>query len=116
MPNSDTSKPVNPNEAAITSAGNIGPHAPETSHLPSDPVLKPRAAALYLGLTVDWLATMRGTDKGPAFIRVGPRSCVYRKSALDAWRATRVDIKGTTVAPTTLPDESLPTSLTPSRP
>lgn len=49
------------------------------------PVLTPAELAEELGLTTDTLRKWRIQGKGPAFIRETRRSCVYRRSDIDAW-------------------------------
>jgi hypothetical protein len=58
----------------------------------SDPVFSPEAAGRYLGgddnpISPKTLANWRIAGTGPEFEDVG--RIRYRKSALDAWRATR---------------------------
>jgi len=47
-------------------------------------------ASKYLGIAESTLEKMRVTGTGPAFIRVGTKTVVYRKADLDAYLAARV--------------------------
>jgi predicted DNA-binding transcriptional regulator AlpA len=53
-----------------------------------DPLLDPKAAAAYLGLSVLTLADLRCKGGSPIFCRAG-RLIRYRKSSLDAWVNSR---------------------------
>jgi predicted DNA-binding transcriptional regulator AlpA len=56
---------------------------------PSAPVLRPRDAASYCGLSVATFARLRGTGDGPRFIQLHGRNIGYRVADLDAWLASR---------------------------
>jgi len=49
-----------------------------------DPLLTPHNAARFLALSRSWLAKLRMTEEGPAFIKLG-RQVRYRLSDLQAW-------------------------------
>jgi predicted DNA-binding transcriptional regulator AlpA len=53
-----------------------------------DPLLDPKAAAEYLGLSVLTLADLRCKGGSPIFCRAG-RLIRYRKSSLDSWVDSR---------------------------
>jgi predicted DNA-binding transcriptional regulator AlpA len=56
------------------------------NNAPASPVLRAKAAAVYLDLTEQALANMRVDGKGPVFTRIG-RSVRYLKADLDAYLA-----------------------------
>jgi len=49
-----------------------------------DPLLTPRDASAFLGLSRSWLAKLRLTGDGPPFIKLG-RQVRYRLGDLEAW-------------------------------
>jgi len=56
---------------------------------PSDPVLRPPAAAEFLGLSVSCLAKLRLRGGGPSYVRMSPTAVGYRMSALNAFLDSR---------------------------
>jgi predicted DNA-binding transcriptional regulator AlpA len=54
------------------------------------PVLRPEAAALYLGVTPAMLKRWRLEGGGPRFLRLGHRSVAYLRGECDAWLASRL--------------------------
>jgi predicted DNA-binding transcriptional regulator AlpA len=48
-------------------------------------ILRPAAAANYLGLSLSTLAKMRVRGDGPRFIKLGQRCVGYMKDDLDRW-------------------------------
>ena len=61
-----------------------------------DPIFNSKATARYLCCSESFLAKLRCTGGGPAFIKVGV-SIAYRRSALDDWTRER-SFKSTTEA------------------
>jgi predicted DNA-binding transcriptional regulator AlpA len=55
----------------------------------SPPVLRPKDAARYLGLSLPTLQRMRSGGSGPAFLRLGEKAIAYAVVDLDAWLANR---------------------------
>jgi len=49
-----------------------------------DPLLTPHDAARFLALSRSWLAKLRMTGEGPAYVKLG-RQVRYRLSDLQAW-------------------------------
>jgi predicted DNA-binding transcriptional regulator AlpA len=49
-----------------------------------DPLLTPREASAFLGLSRSWLAKLRLTGDGPSYIKLG-RQVRYRLGDLEAW-------------------------------
>ncbi len=49
-----------------------------------DPLLTPHDAARFLALSKSWLAKLRMTGDGPAYVKLG-RQVRYRLSDLQAW-------------------------------
>ena len=58
------------------------------SPLPTPEYLNTRQAAHYLGLSHQYLEIARHKGKGPPYTRLA-RAIRYRKTALDAWMASR---------------------------
>jgi predicted DNA-binding transcriptional regulator AlpA len=54
-----------------------------------DPLLKPREAAAFLGLSVSTLAKYRLSGLGPVFVKAGMRLVRYRLSSVESWLRTR---------------------------
>jgi len=54
-----------------------------------DPLLTPRDASAFLGLSGSWLAKLRLTGGGPPFIKLG-RQVRYRLCDLEAWLQAEV--------------------------
>ena len=52
-------------------------------------VLRPRAAAEYLGLSVELMRRWRRAGDGPRFIKLGERAIGYRAEDLNAWLVSR---------------------------
>ena len=53
-------------------------------------VLRPAAAAAYIGLTQSTLAKRRLRGDGPVFVKLGAKAVGYRLEDLDAWLAENV--------------------------
>jgi len=65
-------------------------------------ILRPRAAAAYIGLAVSTLERMRLDGCGLAFVRLGPRAVGYDVRELDRWIENRRRVRndrGIEVAP-----------------
>lgn len=61
---------------------------------PNDPLLqplafRPRQAAQILNRSESWLAKKRCDGGGPGFIKCGPKSVFYTRSALETWLAAQ---------------------------
>jgi hypothetical protein len=54
-----------------------------------DTLLKPQAAADYLGLSADFLEKKRMTGGGPEFVVLSRKAIRYRRSALDRFVESR---------------------------
>ena len=54
-----------------------------------DELLSTAAVAKYTGLTADTLRKWRMSGDGPKFIRLGPRTIRYRRSAVDEFLTAR---------------------------
>ena len=52
----------------------------------ADQYLEPAEVAKLLKRPVNWLAKMRMTSEGPAFIKCG-RKILYRRSTIESWLA-----------------------------
>lgn len=59
------------------------------SSTPPSPLLRPPAAARYVGLSVDTLARYRRIGGGPVFVRLSASAVAYLVADLDAWLASR---------------------------
>lgn len=57
--------------------------------LPRDPVIRPREAAAYTGLSESRLAKLRMTGDGPRFVKLSTTRVGYRHSALEEWLRER---------------------------
>lgn len=72
----------------MTKKTNFGENAPISSVY-----LRPKKAAVYVGVSEGTLAKWRMKDypfgDGPPFSRVGNRVVVYKRSDLDAWLENR---------------------------
>ena len=55
---------------------------------PNDPLMRSDAVAEYLGVQIPALEKWRQLGTGPDYVKVG-RLVRYKKSALDAWVASR---------------------------
>jgi predicted DNA-binding transcriptional regulator AlpA len=55
----------------------------------ADPLLPPWQAAIIVGLSPSTLAKRRMDGTGPVYVRLSATRVAYRRSALDAWLATR---------------------------
>lgn len=55
----------------------------------NDPVMRPKVAAETLGVSEATLAKWRMRNYGPIFYRLGHRTIVYRRSAIERWLGTR---------------------------
>lgn len=53
------------------------------------PVLRPQAAAAYLGLSVVTLQRQRARGEGPRHLRLSERAVGYRREDLDRWLEER---------------------------
>jgi predicted DNA-binding transcriptional regulator AlpA len=64
---------------------NTHPHTSDTTNTvhPSDPALRVRDAAIYIGMSTAFLAKARRLGHGPRFVRIGSKSVRYRVSALE---------------------------------
>lgn len=51
----------------------------------ADPILRPEEASAYCRLSQSTLAKRRMRGDPPEFVKLGPRLCGYRLSALDEW-------------------------------
>jgi predicted DNA-binding transcriptional regulator AlpA len=54
-----------------------------------DDLLTTKDIGVWLGLSVTTLAIWRGKNKGPPFIRLGPRSVRYRRGDVVKWLTER---------------------------
>ena len=52
-------------------------------------------AAKRIGVAKSTLDKMRGTGRGPKFLRISPRMIVYEASALDDWVKSRGEFRST---------------------
>lgn len=59
------------------------------------PILRPKDAAEYVGLSVASLARMRGDGSGPQFVQLRGDALGYRPADLDAWLETRPRFRST---------------------
>lgn len=75
------------------SPARAGEHSARTF---DDPILRPPAAAVYLGLSMSTLAKMRMQNVGPAFVKLTGRACGYRLTSLA--RYARENERQTTAA------------------
>ncbi|WP_394365884.1 helix-turn-helix transcriptional regulator [Mesoterricola sediminis] len=73
--------------APIT-ASDTQPHPGSTMN-PTSQVLNPKAAAVYLGVSIDMLYEWRRFGNGPRYLIWGRRTIRYRVSDLDAWLASQ---------------------------
>ncbi len=55
-----------------------------------DEILRPKAAAAFLGISTSTMSKWRLTGRGPEFIRIGEHLVGYRRSALDRFASARV--------------------------
>jgi len=62
----------------------------------ASPMLRPRDAAEYIGLSVASLARMRCDGSGPVFVALYSAGIGYDRADLDAWLASRPRFKSTT--------------------
>jgi excisionase family DNA binding protein len=56
----------------------------------NSPYLIVEQAADYLRVSKNYLDKLRVSGKGPAFVRLGRRKVLYRKSDLDKWIEERI--------------------------
>lgn len=61
---------------------------PEPARSPDD-LLEPSDVAEQYNLATGTLGYWRFADKGPPYLRLGPRAIRYRRSDLEAWLAAR---------------------------
>jgi predicted DNA-binding transcriptional regulator AlpA len=59
-----------------------------------DSLFKPQEAAVYLRRSRSTLESWRAKGTGPEWLRIGPKSVGYRKSALDAFQRDRAPMAG----------------------
>ena len=58
--------------------------------------LRPKDAAVYLGLSIATVARMRADGTGPEFTQLNASAVTYEIAALDAWLRHRPRYKSTT--------------------
>jgi predicted DNA-binding transcriptional regulator AlpA len=55
-----------------------------------DDLLKPIEAAAYLRLSASTLAKARVRGDGPPFLKLGPKTVLYRRSDIEVWAESRI--------------------------